>query len=332
MDPNNFIDMKWKLFFLLALLFFSCKTENEPPVCEIGIPEEDSIFLLGNDIRVSIKASDADGQIQEVQLMLDGNDIASILEPPYSYTIETNDLRPGEYVLKATSTDDGGLFASDEIKLSIIGGPVTDYDGNVYQTVAIGDQLWMQENLKVTHYADGRAIPLVEIASEWDSLKYADKAYCFYDNDNANGDVYGALYTWEAAKDGAESSNNNPSGIQGVCPDGWHLPSVTEWRILEDNFGGWTLAGGKLKEEGEDHWRSPNYGASNESGFTALPGGWRNSGGQFHSIGNLGAWWSASEHDYRHPYYMIVYALSVESDLTLMYPPNGYSVRCVYDQ
>ena len=163
---------------------------------------------------------------------------------------------------------------------------VTDIDGNVYATIQIGDQNWMKENLKTTRYADGTAIPLVTGNTQWNELGYTDKAYCWYDNSTTNRDIYGALYTWSAATNGL-TSDLNPSGIQGACPYGWHLPSDAEWKQLE-NFLGMDMSeldmkdayrgtneGGKLKEAGTTHWDSGNNG-TNESGFTALPGGYRN--------------------------------------------------------
>ncbi len=179
---------------------------------------------------------------------------------------------------------------------------------NVYQTVQIGDQIWMAENLKTTRYADGSAIPLVEGTTGWDALTTTDKAYCWYDNSTANRDTYGGLYTWAAAMNGAAGSDANPSGVQGVCPDGWHLPSDAEWKELEMFLGmsqaeaddtGWrgTDEGGKLKEAGTTHWNSPNTGATNESGFTALPGGIRYVDGSFSNMGYGADFWASAEGD-----------------------------------
>ncbi|KPJ98607.1 MAG: hypothetical protein AMJ60_07710, partial [Desulfobacterales bacterium SG8_35] len=115
--------------------------------------------------------------------------------------------------------------------------PVTDIDGNTYNTVVIGEQIWMAENLKVIHYSNGDPIPLVEGAPEWDTMSSWVKAYCWYDNNPNIGEVFGALYTWAAAMNGQPSSDNNPSGVQGVCPSGWHLPSDEEWKQLEMHLG-----------------------------------------------------------------------------------------------
>jgi uncharacterized protein (TIGR02145 family) len=126
-------------------------------------------------------------------------------------------------------------------------GEFTDSrDGQVYKWVKIGNQVWMAENLNY------------ETPNSW-----------WYDNNSANGDIYGRLYTWAAAMNGESSSNSVPSGVQGVCPDGWHLPSDAEWTVLTDYLGGESVAGGKMKEAGTVHWNSPNTGATNSSGFTA---------------------------------------------------------------
>src|SRR6056297_2140139 len=100
---------------------------------------------------------------------------------------------------------------------------VQDYDGNWYHTVPIGNQCWMKENMRVTHYEDGTEISHVTGDTEWDNLTETDKAWCYYNNSDSLGNIYGALYTWAAAMNGAASSNDNPSGVQGLCPDGWNL-------------------------------------------------------------------------------------------------------------
>jgi len=187
---------------------------------------------------------------------------------------------------------------------------VSDYDGNIYQTVAIGNQIWMMENLKSTHYADGTAIPLVESRSAWDALDENDKAYCYFNNSAANGETYGALYTWEAAMNGAYSSHGNPSGVQGVCPDGWHLPSDAEWDELKTYLGGESEAGGKMKEIGTIHWNSPNTSATNESVFTALPGGRRNQVGTSMFLGDHSLFWSSRGSSMSAYYYFLSYCNS----------------------
>jgi uncharacterized protein (TIGR02145 family) len=161
---------------------------------------------------------------------------------------------------------------------------ITDEDGNVYTSVTIGTQVWMVENLKTTKYNDGTAIPNVTDNAGWSSST-TTAAYCWYNDDVATYKAsYGALYNWYAASTGK------------LCPTGWHVPSDTEWATLENYLGGKPVAGGKLKETGTTHWLSPNTGATNETGFTGLPGGVRGDNTPFFSaIGQIGWWWSAAE-------------------------------------
>lgn len=208
---------------------------------------------------------------------------------------------------------------------------VTDYDGNVYNTVTIGSQVWMKENLKTTHYANGTAIPLVSTNSTWDALTATSKAYCWYNDDIANKASYGALYTWAAAMNGSASSSANPSTVQGVCPTGWHLPSDAEWTLLTDYLGGASGAGVKLKETGHTHWAVFNDGATNSSGFTALPSGYRNNYGTFYLIGYHGYWWSATEGVSTNAWHR---NLSSDYNNVSRYASNkeaGNSVRCLKD-
>ena len=232
--------------------------------------------------------------------------------------------------------------------LSVANQGVTDYDGNHYDAVLIGNQIWMAENLKVTHYPDGTAIPNVTDNTAWGNLaddNTAD-AYCYYNN-NAGGeaDTYGALYTWAAAMgDNAVSSATNPSGVQGVCPDGWHLPSDAEWKDLEMYLGmsqtdadntGWrgTDECGKLKETGTTHWNSPNTGATNESGFSALPGGFRYYiDGAFYYVGYYGYWWSATEFSSSDAWLRSLKYLNAEAYRSNSTKSSGFSVRCIKDQ
>jgi uncharacterized protein (TIGR02145 family) len=164
-------------------------------------------------------------------------------------------------------------------------GTVTDIDGNVYNTVTIGTQVWMAENLKTTKYNDGTAIPNITDNSAWSLLTTG--AYSDYSNIPANSTTYGRLYNWYV---GASSNPKN------VCPTGWHVPTDAQWYTLITYLGGEAVAGSKLKETGTTHWTPTNTGATNETGFTALPGGCRNSwSGTFVEIGSIGFWWSSTE-------------------------------------
>lgn len=153
----------------------------------------------------------------------------------------------------------------------------------------------MRENLKATHYSNG--IAMLDGTSAGDITgNYTSKYYFDYANTPSNTAIYGKLYTWAAVMNGATSSAANPSGVQGVCPTGWHVPSDAEWTQLTDSLGGESVAGGKMKEIGTSHWDSPNTGATNSSKFTGLLGGNRGYNGTFYYVGYGGYFWSATEY------------------------------------
>ncbi len=213
---------------------------------------------------------------------------------------------------------------------------VTDIDGNVYKTVTIGGQLWMAENLKTTKYNDGTTVPLVTDSDEWINL--TTSAYCWFENDEATNKVtYGALYNWFVLDAAANGGKN-------VCPVGWHVPSDAEFKQLEMNLGinqsdvdktEWrgTDEGGKLKESGLTHWNSPNTGATNSSGFTALPGGYRGGSGSFVGQGIYGIFWTSteSENDITYAWRRTLGSEKSEIYHFIFPKTHGLSVRCIMD-
>lgn len=182
---------------------------------------------------------------------------------------------------------------------------VTDIDGNVYLTVLIGDQCWMAENLKVTHFRNGDPL-----SSWWN-----------YDYDEVNGAIYGKLYNWYVVDDS-----------RNIAPEGWHVPSNVEWQTLADYLGGDTIAGGKIKQAGTLYWDSPNTGATNESGFTGLPGGMRFTDGTFSFMGVIANFWSTTEYDGSQVWYWRLGYSSSEIWNYTDYKSTGFSVRCIKDQ
>ncbi len=226
---------------------------------------------------------------------------------------------------------DSVIFYKPTIEETTSGTFIDSRDGNEYNWVQIGDQVWMAENLAY--------LPSVNMVADGSEDAAGSYYYVYgYDGTNVtdakatdNYTTYGVLYNWTAAMDGEASSTTNPSGIQGVCPTGWHLPSDAEWIELTDYLGGEEFAGGKLKETGTTHWASPNAGATNETGFTALPGGYRSGYGNFYDIGNLGYWWSSTEYDTDR-----ALSRSLLCNYSSLYSSNkvkeiGFSVRCVRD-
>ena len=158
---------------------------------------------------------------------------------------------------------------------------MTDKDGNVYTSVTIGTQTWLAENLKTTKFNNGDSIPTTTADVSAQSAPLYQWAY----NDTVNyADIYGRLYTWYAATDS-----------RNLCPTGWHVPSLAEWETLQSFLGGDSIAGGKLKEDGSAYWKSPNVGATNETGFTALPGGYRSQHGAYYDLTASGWWWTSSD-------------------------------------
>ena len=149
-------------------------------------------------------------------------------------------------------------------------------------TVTICNQIWSTKNLDVSTYRNGDAIPQVTDPTAWANLTTG--AWCYYNNDAANGPIYGKLYNWYAVND-----------VRGLAPTGYHVPSDAEWTTLETCLGGSSVAGGAMKEAGLMHWLSPNTGATNSSGFAGLPGGLRSLSGTFYGIGSNGYWWSSTE-------------------------------------
>jgi uncharacterized protein (TIGR02145 family) len=198
-------------------------------------------------------------------------------------------------------------------------GTFKDIDGNEYQVIKIGSQWWMAENLKVTHYRNGDPIPEVTDSSAWSDL-YSG-AYCNYDNHEGNASVYGRLYNWLAVNDS-----------RNIAPEGWHVPSDAEWQTLVNYLGGNTVAGGKMKETGTVHWNSPNTGATNESGFTALPGGGRASGlfgSDFDGMGEIAAFWSSTSYSSNNAWARFLEYEHAEVNRAFAVKRYGLSVRCV---
>ncbi|MCF8352547.1 MAG: hypothetical protein K9H15_15370 [Bacteroidales bacterium] len=241
------------------------------------------------------------------------------------------------YYVRTYATNSYGTGYGQEVQFTT-GGPVTDYDGNTYETVTLGNQTWMAENLNVTHYPDGTAIPHVTDNSAWGSLadNNTDDAYCYYNNNSSS--EYSALYTYAAALN--------------ACPDGWHLPSDAEWTELENylanngyNYDG-TTGGGRDKiakaMATASGWSSSSTTGAvgnsdypekrNASGFSSLPGGRRSSShGAFVSAGDIGYWWSSTESSSTGAYYRSLGYDYADVGRSYDNKSSGSSVRCVRD-
>ena len=220
------------------------------------------------------------------------------------------------------------MIFSFGVKASV--SQVTDIDGNTYKTVTIDSQVWTSENLNVSRYRNGDTIPQVQDSIEWANLKTG--AWCYYNNDSANGKIYGKLYNWYAVNDS-----------RGLAPEGWHIPTDAEWTTLTDFLGGitkehklgdgtkyWYIenVGGKLKAT--TLWDTPNKGATNSSSFTAFPGGsLDHADGSYYDVGEYGFFWSASAYDDNGAWARVLNYDDSAVNRNLYYKGAGFSVRCV---
>lgn len=197
---------------------------------------------------------------------------------------------------------------------------VTDVDGTTYKTVRIGEQIWMAENLQVTHFRIGDAIPEVTVDEDWAMLQSSALSTTSNTTDLQVIETYGRLYNWYAVND-----------IRGLAPEGWHIPTVAEWQELVDYLGGNAAAGGSLKASGTDNWLNPNTAATNSSGFTALPGGNRDgNGGNFSNFGRS-AYFALDGEDEDFWYAFLDFEsgeVLISSDV---YLTDGFSIRCIKD-
>jgi len=227
------------------------------------------------------------------------------------------------YYVRSYATNSVGTGYGDIISFttsSIEDNFVSDIDGNVYHTVTIGTQTWLVEDLKTTRYRNGDSIEHISDNTTWGNT--TNGAYCNYDNNPINVITYGRLYNWAAVNDS-----------RNIAPQGYHVPTNTEWETLVNYLGGLDVAGGKIKEAGTSHWWAPNNGATNESGFTGLPGGYRNASGTYLALGGASLWWTSTTlNNYPmsanswHLDYMFFWILNGGTD-----KKEGISVRCIKD-
>ena len=327
--------------------------ENVAPKDKIATPQRNAVLIKGEVVPIKALASDEDGSITEVTIYINGEEVGTSDQTTFIYWWNTADYEPDNYDIGALASDDEG--ANDAANISVLLGAagglnpdleydtLTDIEGNVYATIEIGTQVWMAENLKVSQYPDGT--PITEITDEdlWEGMGPDIQAFCWYDNQIDFRDTYGALYTWAAAMNGGLSSDT--MGVQGVCPDGWHLPTDAEWKALEMHLGiseadadlfDWrgTDEGGQLKEEGFSKWNQPNAVANNSTGFTAVPGGFRSAMGIFYKMDENATFWTATA-DQESNSRAFYRGLSFSRGQVYRHSNNrqlGLSVRCVKDQ
>jgi uncharacterized protein (TIGR02145 family) len=331
--------LKFILMISMVLALFNCKKDDKKIAAVPPIVNTSSPAWKGREWAVLRGQVNGKSQQTTVTFQYDTTkDYTNTISPTpdttsrdalVSFTATITDLIPNttyHYRISAINPSgkengaDVSFTTTDTTGIVIIFNPDLTYDsiydieGNKYRTIAIGTQIWTAENLKSTRYNDGTDIPFVPDVNPWASLK--TPGYCWYNNDSVG---YGAIYNWYAVNTGK------------LCPEGWHVPTDEEWTILTDYLGGKSVAGGMIKETGTSHWLSPNTGASNESGFTGLPSGYRNYAGGFNDISYYGFWWTSTEWSSTSAWYRDVFYNYFSVDRSNSNKKSGANVRCLKD-
>ena len=340
--------MKRKLFrgtvqlFGLAMIvsaLWGCKDDKKEDTSTAPLVMTNAASWIGRNWVVLRCQVNAKGQMSVVTFQYDTSKTYTQVASPVpdttsrssliSFTCTVTGLRANTtYHYRANAISQGGtsngsdvaFTTSDSTGITINFNPeitydsIYDYEGNVYRTVQIGSQTWTAENLRSTRLNDGTDIAFTPESAAWGKLDVP--GYCWYNSDSVG---YGALYNWYAV------------GTGKLCPAGWHVPSDEEWTTITDYLGGQEDAGGKMKEAGTSHWLKPNTGATNESGFTAIPTGYRSYAGGFNSIGSYSFWWTSTEWSSTGAWYRDLYYSYTTIDRSNSHKNSGANVRCVKD-
>jgi uncharacterized protein (TIGR02145 family) len=222
-----------------------------------------------------------------------------------------------------SSVDSVTFFTSTQFNTGLSYGSVKDIEGNTYKTIQIGSQIWMAENLRVAKFRNSTAVQNIADSLEWVNV-YDNNTqiptWAYYQNDPSYNEVYGKLYNWFATI--------NPNGI---CPQGWHVPTDREWTTLINFLGGEAVAAGKMKSAGTQYWKIPNVEATNSSGFSALAGGLRFYYSSFNFLFDFGAWWSATADNDTRSWARYLSYENGSVFRTSSIKENGFSIRCLKD-
>jgi uncharacterized protein (TIGR02145 family) len=320
--------------FMLVLFFvFNCSDDDNPtsPTPSVPLLTTDSVRTVTSLSAQCCGTITSDGGSPIVacgvcwcktQLPTVGDDTTNLGAHAGCFSCEIFGLIPNTtYYVKAYATNSVGTGYGEVLSFTTKAmetSTVSDIDGNTYVTVKIGNQWWMVENLRATHYRNGDLIPILSTDTEWQNTTAG--ACCNYDNTMMHVDIYGKLYNWYAVNDD-----------RNIAPEDWHVASDIEWQTLVDFLGGSAIAGGIMKESGTAHWESPNSGATNASGFSALPGGLRYSYGKYFNLGTSGSWWSTTEFNVTYAWRWGLVNNSTEVLHSNYDKRDGYSIRCVKD-
>jgi len=306
MKNINLISTAFIIGFI-AILNFGCeKAENEKSV-SLAILTSDTITLITQTTAIvkseivsngggAITANGVCWSTSQSPTITDNKSIDSIGVASFgigavSYTNSISGLSANtKYYVRAYATNISGTSYGNVLSFNTLkpfpanGSIIRDIDNNIYHTIIIGNQVWSLENLKTSKYRNGDPIINFTDTAKWAWNGLTSGAYSNYNNDTSISNIYGKLYNWFAIND-----------KRGICPNGWHIPTENEWNELINYLGGNSDVGGKLKETGILHWVSPNTGATNESGFTALPSGYREIDGTFQGLGHVTYIWSSTD-------------------------------------
>jgi uncharacterized protein (TIGR02145 family) len=324
------------LLIIMIIFFIGCKKASLPQLITADITSiAKSSALTGGSV-----TEDGDSKITERGICwIQGYNDPSISDSKITagtgsgeFTVTLSGLSPGtSYSVRAYAINKAGIAYGDIVRFFTIPpdivfnpastyGTMTDIDGNVYKTITIGTQVWMAENLKVSHYRNGDPVTFINSEYyEWRS-DTTNGLSCYYLHNESIGSVYGKFYNWYAVND-----------FRGLAPLGWHIPLDAEWALLESYLGDNPTAGAKMKEAGTDHWEQSNSSGDNSSGFTALPGGLAEWPGLSHGMNNYTYFWSSTKDNHL---YVWCYKLSYDiSSLIREHMPTttGISVRCIKD-
>jgi uncharacterized protein (TIGR02145 family) len=298
--------MKIVKHILFIFLFFLALTTHAQKVSNITFRQEQSTIVISYDLetkipcKISLFVSTDDGNIWQGPLKKVTGDAGA-------------KIASGNHSITWNVLEEFEELRGDKIKFQV------KADVSNIETVIIGNQEWTVKNLNVSTYRNGDVIPEVKDPKKWQELKTG--AWCYYDNDPENGKIYGKLYNWYAV--------NDP---RGLAPEGFHIPSDNEWTILIDFLGGIEIAGGKMKSTGTSLWLSPNTNATNDDGFSGLPGGYRYFYADwFYGIGKLSNWWSSSLNDISSAGCLMLSYDNGNVKKSNSKKTNGFSVRCVRD-
>jgi uncharacterized protein (TIGR02145 family) len=272
----------------------------------------------GSGYQFSNWSGDMSGSTNPGTIYMDGaKSIIANFTPVSGFQAGDMSYYNGSAWIRIPKGNPGQVLTENASQIPVWTGPsmVTDIDGNMYSTITIGTQTWMKQNLKTTRLNDGTPIPNVS-GGAWGGL--TTPAYCWYSDDNSYSATYGALYNWYAVNTGK------------LAPQGWHVATDAEWTTLSNILGGDALAGGKLKEIGLAHWETPNTGATNETGFSAVPGGSLERYG-FTGINRRSRFWNATEFDAFDAFYRDLFFDGNPLYRYYSKKSGGYSVRLVRD-